>query len=93
MIRFVNPFSCVRFPCLCLCATIKLDTIILTDYVTLFARIAATDQVMFVQLMDAAVATTAQNVAKPREATWEGLMDQWWNRVRVPERFDYRYVL
>lgn len=49
----------------------------------MFARIAATDRVVFCQLMEAAIASQASPLPNPQEATWEAVMDQWWNRVRT----------
>lgn len=54
---------------------------LLTDQVHLFARIAAADRVVFGQLMTAAIASQTSPLPDPTKAAWEGLMDQWWNRV------------
>jgi hypothetical protein len=42
-----------------------------------------TDSKGFCQLMTWAIAANPMKVGDPNSAAWEGLMDQWWNKVRV----------
>jgi hypothetical protein len=73
----------------------QVDSLVLSEHVHLFARIALVDSSGFCALMQAAVvqqetqksgntskADNANRPIDPWNAAWEGLMDQWWNRVR-----------
>jgi hypothetical protein len=42
---------------------------------------AVMDVQVFCQLMNSAIASNPMNVPNPAHAAWEGLMDQWWNKV------------
>jgi hypothetical protein len=53
----------------------------LTEQIHLCARIATMDRVVFCQLMSATIASQQSTLRNTEEAAWEGLMDQWWNRV------------
>jgi hypothetical protein len=57
------------------------DSLVLAEHVHLFARIAVVDSKIFCQLVNATIASNPMKVDNPEEAAWEGLMDQWWNRV------------
>ncbi|OJT10170.1 Importin-11 [Trametes pubescens] len=54
----------------------KLPTMVLTDYVYVFARVAVADRQLFAQLVSATAA--AQNVKET--LVWEAILNQWWNR-------------
>ncbi|EJD01395.1 ARM repeat-containing protein [Fomitiporia mediterranea MF3/22] len=51
-------------------------TMLLTEQVCLFARIALNDPRVLSQLMSA----TAVKLNKPEKELWDGLLDQWWRR-------------
>jgi hypothetical protein len=42
---------------------------------------AVMDVQVFCQLMNSAIASNPMSVPNPAHAAWEGLMDQWWNKV------------
>ncbi|THH15375.1 hypothetical protein EW146_g5093 [Bondarzewia mesenterica] len=52
------------------------DTILLTHYITIMARMTLADVQTFCQLMTA----TATALNTPETELWEGLLDQWWRR-------------
>ena len=58
----------------------QLQTSILTEYVYVLARIAVADRQLFLQLVSATA--QAQNVNE--SVVWEPILNQWWQRVRVP---------
>jgi hypothetical protein len=57
------------------------DSLVLTEHVHLFARMAVVDVKMFTQLMNAASTYEPSSLLDPQSAAWESLMDRWWNRV------------
>jgi hypothetical protein len=54
---------------------------ILSESVHLFARMVVTDSKGFCQLMTWAIAADPMKIVDSDSAAWEGLMDQWWNKV------------
>jgi len=56
----------------------KCGVMLLTEYVYLFARIVLADRAIFLQLMSAAANATGLT----EKYLFEGLLDQWWGKVR-----------
>lgn len=54
----------------------KAQTILLTEYIYVLARIATADKHMFLQLISA----TANSRSKAETELWECILDQWWTR-------------
>ena len=52
---------------------------VLTELVNFFARIALVDRQVFLQLMTA----TANATGLSEKHLFEGLLDQWWGKVRA----------
>ena len=66
----------------------KCGVMLLTEYVYLFARIVLADRAIFLQLMSAAA-----NAARLTEKyLFEGLLDQWWGKVRDIILFFTKYT-
>jgi hypothetical protein len=57
------------------------DVFILTRHVEIMARLTLLDPQVFLQYMSAA----ATSLRKPETELWEGLLDQWRQRVSTPE--------
>lgn len=55
----------------------KVITLLLTEDVCLFARMAISDSAMLSQL----IAATAASTNRPESELWNGVLDQWWRRV------------
>lgn len=55
----------------------KVNVLLLTDYILLFARMALNDPFVLTQLITA----SAPILRKTEKEIWEALLDQWWRRV------------
>lgn len=56
---------------------LQTSTLILTEYIYLFARIALADSQVFLQLVSAA----ALQLNQKESYLMEGLLDQWWGKA------------
>lgn len=56
----------------------KASILLLTEHVCLFARMALSDATVLSQL----IAATAVDLNTSESELWNGLLDQWWRRVR-----------
>ncbi|KAI5123421.1 hypothetical protein M0805_006126 [Coniferiporia weirii] len=54
----------------------KAPTLLLTEHICLFARMALNDSIILSQLISASAAA----LNKPESEMWNGLLDQWWRR-------------
>jgi hypothetical protein len=54
------------------------NTMLMTEYIYLFSRIVMADPQVFLQLISAAAARLNRKV----DYLMEGLLDQWWGKVR-----------
>ena len=63
---------------LLLTRTTQARTSILTEDIYVLARVAVANKQLFLTLMQA----TSQAHGVPETQIWEGVLDQWWTRVR-----------
>jgi hypothetical protein len=81
----------VRMICRCPKGTTdlpKCGIMLLTEYVYLLARIVLADRAIFLQLMN----VTANATGLTEKYLFEGLLDQWWGKVRGIILFSTQHV-